>query len=73
MPPKEKKFRFKEKLRRPVLAGSDTPWAFLVLPKTVSETLPRRGRTTVEGTINGHPFQATLEPDGPVESLAAGG
>jgi hypothetical protein len=30
----------------------------------VSEQLPRRGRTTVEGTINGHPFQATLEPDG---------
>ncbi|MFM2288285.1 MAG: hypothetical protein RL684_1428, partial [Pseudomonadota bacterium] len=26
--------------------------------------LPRRGRTSVEGTINGHHFQATLEPDG---------
>lgn len=61
MPPKN---QFKEKLRRPVLSGSDAPWAFLVLPKAVSETLPRRGRTTVEGTINGHPFQATLEPDG---------
>jgi hypothetical protein len=30
----------------------------------VSETLPRRGRTSVEGTINGHAFLATLEPDG---------
>jgi hypothetical protein len=30
----------------------------------VSATLPRRGRTTVEGTINNHRFQATLEPDG---------
>ena len=26
--------------------------------------LPRRGWTTVVGTINGHDFQATLEPDG---------
>lgn len=26
--------------------------------------LPRRGRTTVEGTLNGCAFQATLEPDG---------
>jgi len=39
-------------------------WAFLVLPKTASDTLPRRGRTSVEGTLNGHPFQTTLEPDG---------
>lgn len=30
----------------------------------MSETLLRRGRTTVEGAINGHPFRATLEPDG---------
>jgi hypothetical protein len=30
----------------------------------VSERLPRRGRTTVAGTINGKPFQQTLEPDG---------
>lgn len=37
---------------------------FLILPKAVSDTLPRRGRTTVQGTLNGHPFQATLEPDG---------
>ncbi len=26
--------------------------------------LPRRGRTSVEGTINAHPFQTTLDPDG---------
>lgn len=30
----------------------------------MSDTLPRRGRTTVEGTLNGYPFQSTLEPDG---------
>jgi hypothetical protein len=56
--------KFKAKLLRPLKPGSDATWAFVVLPKDVSETLPRRGRTTVEGTINGHSFQATLEPDG---------
>jgi hypothetical protein len=56
--------RFKAKLLRPAKPGSDTSWTFVVLPKDVSEKLPRRGRTTVDGTINGHGFQATLEPDG---------
>lgn len=58
-----KKSRFKAKLRRPA-ATKESSWAFLVLPKSASEKLPRRGRTSVEGTINDHPFQATLEPDG---------
>lgn len=58
------KSRIKAKLLRPAKSDSDTPWAFVVLPKSASEKLPRRGRTTVEGTINGHGFQATLEPDG---------
>ena len=56
--------RFKAKLLRPAKSGGDAQWAFVVLPKEVSATLPRRGRTTVEGTINGHRFRATLEPDG---------
>ncbi|MCC7262224.1 MAG: DUF1905 domain-containing protein [Candidatus Latescibacteria bacterium] len=56
--------RFEAKLLRPAKADRETPWAFVVLPKEVSATLPRRGRTTVEGTLNGHGFQATLEPDG---------
>ena len=55
---------FKTKLLRPAKPGKDGSWAFLVLPKTASDKLPRRGRTSVEGTINGAPFQATLEPDG---------
>lgn len=55
---------FKTKLLRPAKPGKDDSWAFLVLPKIVSDTLPRRGRTPVEGTINGYPFQAMLEPDG---------
>lgn len=57
-------FRFKAELLRPAKTGEDSHWAFLILPKTASDKLPRRGRTTVDGSINGHPFQATLEPDG---------
>lgn len=60
----DKKTRFKTKLLRPAKPGGDASWAFVVLPKDASASLPRRGRTTVSGTINGHPFQATLEPDG---------
>jgi hypothetical protein len=55
---------FKTRLLRPAKPGKDDTWTFLVLPKAVSDKLPRRGRTSVEGTINGSPFQATLEPDG---------
>ncbi|MDB5997053.1 MAG: hypothetical protein JWP42_4189 [Pseudomonas sp.] len=58
------KSRFEAKLLRPAQPGTDPSWAFVVLPRDVSEQLPRRGRTTVDGTLNGHPFQATLEPDG---------
>lgn len=56
--------RFEAELLRPAKAGEACAWTFLLLPKDVSDKLPRRGRTTVEGTLNGHPFQATLEPDG---------
>jgi len=57
------KIRFKAKLRRPATekAGS---WTFLTLPKNASAKLPSRGMTAIEGTVNGFPFQATLEPDG---------
>ena len=60
----DEQLRFEAKLLRPAKPGDDPSWAFVVLPRDASEQLPRRGRTTVEGTINGHPFQATLEPDG---------
>lgn len=56
--------RFKTTLLAPARPGKDRSWAFLVLPKSASDKLPRRGRTTVAGTLNGHAFQATLEPDG---------
>jgi hypothetical protein len=39
-------------------------WTLLTLPVSVSAKLPSRGMTMVKGTINGHPFQAALEPDG---------
>jgi len=39
-------------------------WTLLSLPKSASAQLPSRGMTMVEGTINGHPFKAPLEPDG---------
>lgn len=44
--------------------GPDADWAFVVLPESASATLPRRGRTSVDGTLAGAPFRATLEPDG---------
>ena len=55
---------FSAKLLRPAKAGEEDSWTFLVLPRTVSDQLSRRGRTSVEGTLNGFPFRATLEPDG---------
>ncbi len=55
--------RFKTKLLRPAGDGEDG-WTFLVLPKAASGKLPSRSMVTVEGTINGTAFQATLEPDG---------
>ncbi|WP_353194984.1 YdeI/OmpD-associated family protein [Pusillimonas noertemannii] len=57
-------FTFTAKLLRPASPGEGGAWGFLVLPKAVSEKLPRRGRTSVEGTLDGHSFQATLDPDG---------
>lgn len=56
--------RFEATLLRPASLSGDRPWGFVILPRSVSETLPRRGRTSIEGTLNGHAFQATLEPDG---------
>lgn len=55
---------FEVTLHRPAKPGPDLFWTFLVLPKTFSETLSRRGRVTVDGTFKGNPFRATLEPDG---------
>jgi Bacteriocin-protection, YdeI or OmpD-Associated/Domain of unknown function (DUF1905) len=56
--------RFKAKLFRPVESEKGDSWTFLTLPKNASAKLPSRGMTAIEGTINGAPFQAMLEPDG---------
>src|SRR5688572_29117241 len=58
------KMRFTAKLLRPASPAKTDSWTFLSLPKNASAKLPSRGMTAVEGTINGVPFQATLEPDG---------
>src|SRR5690242_2522887 len=57
------RIRFRAKLFRPATAKGGS-WSFLTLPKNASLKLPSRDMTTVDGTINGFPFRATLEPDG---------
>jgi hypothetical protein len=58
------RIRFRAKLLRPATTAKRSSWTFLMLPRNASAKLPTRGMTTVEGTMNGHPFRATLEPDG---------
>ncbi len=60
----DKKTQFNERLLRPKKPGDGDLWGVVILPKDVSAKLPRRGRTTVDGTINGQSFRALLEPDG---------
>ncbi|QIL72434.1 DUF1905 domain-containing protein [Diaphorobacter sp. HDW4B] len=55
---------FEAALLRPALPAGEAQWGFVLLPKAASAKLPRRGRTTVVGSVNGQPFQVTLEPDG---------
>lgn len=55
--------RFEAKLLRPV-EPRDASWGFVLLPAEASARLPRRGRTSIAGTLNGVAFTATLEPDG---------
>src|SRR5438046_4472253 len=58
------KIRFRAKLFRPAATAKVGAWTFLTLPKDASAKLPSRGMTTVDGSINGISFRATLEPDG---------
>ncbi|MBB5209656.1 YdeI/OmpD-associated family protein [Chiayiivirga flava] len=64
MPTNTRSDAFSAVILEPDDPGAGAAWGFVVLPKDVSDRLPRRGRTTVEATINGHGFVATLEPDG---------
>ncbi|MCQ4310968.1 YdeI/OmpD-associated family protein [Pseudomonas stutzeri] len=56
--------QFNARLLRPKQPGSGSSWGFVILPREASAKLPRRGRATVDGTINGQGFRALLEPDG---------
>jgi hypothetical protein len=56
--------RFEAKLFRPDATANLGSATLLTLPKDASAQLPSRGMTVVEGTLNGFPFQAALEPDG---------
>lgn len=58
------KARFRATLFRPAATAKPVSWTFLTLPREASAKLPSRGQATVEGTLNGHPLRATLEPDG---------
>lgn len=55
--------RFKARLLRPA-TPRHAPWRFLLLPPAASAKLPSRGMVSIEGTLDGQPFKATLEPDG---------
>jgi len=56
--------RFSAKLFRPKTTEKIGSRAALTLPNSASAKLPSRGITMVEGTINGFPFRAALEPNG---------
>lgn len=58
------KIRFNATLLRPAGTAKAISWTFLIVPKQASAKFPSRGQTTVEGTINGFAFRATLDPDG---------
>jgi hypothetical protein len=55
--------RFEATLRAPASPKGAT-WCFLVLPAKASARLPTRNMVSIEGALDGHPFKATLEPDG---------
>lgn len=48
------------KLLKPAEGGD---WTFMRLPQEASDRLPSRNMVAVEGTMNGFPFAAVLEPD----------
>src|SRR5687767_473106 len=56
--------RFSAKLSRPKPAEKNGSSTLLTLPANASAKLPSQNMTMVEGTINGFPFRAALEPSG---------
>jgi hypothetical protein len=64
MPATSPKIRFKATLQQQEAPAKGRAAVFLVLPASASARLSTRGSTTVEGVINGHAFEAVLQPDG---------
>ena len=62
------KVRFTATLLRPKAEANGSTvtgdWTFLTLPKQASAKLHTRSMVSIEGTLNGASFKATLEPDG---------
>lgn len=63
MTPAPPTIRCRVPLLRPA-EPADATWSFLLLPAPASAPLPSRGLVTVAGHLAGHPFVATLQPDG---------
>lgn len=56
--------QFTAELQRPGGKDKGADWTFLTLPQDASDKLPTRSMQSIDGTFNGKPFAATLEPDG---------
>lgn len=55
--------RFQATLHRPA-TPKGAAWRFVVLPHAASAKLPTRAMVSVQGTLAGQAFAATLSPDG---------
>ncbi len=64
MPTQSEPRVFKAIVFKPEGVDKGSLWGFFLLPKRVSGQLSRRGRITVNATVNGYSFQTMLEPDG---------
>ncbi len=63
--PPDERFRFSATLSSPrATDGNAASWTFLTVPAAVSAKLPSRAMVSIEGTLNGAPLHASLEPDG---------
>lgn len=51
--------QFEATILQPSKSGPDDLSAFIILPKSASEFLPRRGRTSVDVSMNDYDFEAT--------------
>ncbi len=54
--------RFSAELLRPAATEKSGPWTLLALPRSANRHLRPREATMVEGTIDGFPIRAVLEP-----------